>query len=108
MMSVFPPPGIALSLTRSLLFFFFLFSSRLLTRFVSNSKWRKNGEKTTQKDALIVSLDDSCAAKERMSDDEEDENDKYLSQFVVAKVLEITQIPNKDNLKVIRVDAGGG
>ena len=46
-----------------------------------------------------MSLDDSCAAKERMSDDEEDENDKYLSQFVVAKVLEITQIPNKDNLK---------
>jgi len=42
-----------------------------------------------------------------MSDDE-DENEKYLSQFVVAKVLEITQIPNKDNLKVIRVDAGGG
>ena len=40
-----------------------------------------------------------------MSDDE-DENDKYLSQFVVAKVIEITQIPNKDNLKVIRVDAG--
>ena len=108
MMNVFPPPGISLSLTRSLLFFFFLFSSRLLTRFVSNSKWRKNGEKTTQKDALIVSLDDSCAAKERMSDDEEDENDKYLSQFAVAKVLEITQIPNKDNLKVIRVDAGGG
>ena len=108
MMNVLSPPGISLSLTRSLLFFFFLFSSRLLTRFVSNSKWRKNGEKTTQKDALIVSLDDSCAAKERMSDDEEDENDKYLSQFVVAKVLEITQIPNKDNLKVIRVDAGGG
>ena len=111
MMHVFPPPGISLSLTRSLLFFFFffLFSSRLFTRFVSNSKWRKNGEKTTQKDALIVSsLDDSCAAKERMSDDEADENDEYLSQFVVAKVLEITQIPNKDNLKVIRVDAGGG
>ena len=43
-----------------------------------------------------------------MSDDEEDENEKYLSQFVVGKVLEITQIPNKDNLKVIRVDAGGG
>ncbi len=42
-----------------------------------------------------------------MSDDE-DENEKYLSQFVVAKVIEITQIPNKDNLKVIRVDAGGG
>ena len=111
-MHVFPPPGISLSLTRSLLFFFFffLFSSRLFTRFVSNSKWRKNGEKTTQKDALIVSsLDDSRAAKERMSDeDEADENDEYLSQFVVAKVLEITQIPNKDNLKVIRVDAGGG
>ena len=108
-MHVFPPPGISLSLTRSLLLFFFLFSSRLLARFVSNSKWRKNGEKTTQKDALIVSsVDDSCAAKERMSDDEADENDEYLSQFVVAKVLEITQIPNKDNLKVIRVDAGGG
>ncbi len=43
-----------------------------------------------------------------MSDDEEDENEKYLSQFVVGKVLEITQVPNKDNLKVIRVDAGGG
>ena len=42
-----------------------------------------------------------------MSDDE-DENEKYLSQFVVAKVIEIIQIPNKDNLKVIRVDAGGG
>ena len=49
-----PPPGISLSLTRSLLFFFFLFSSRLLTRFVSNSKWRKNGEKTTQKDTKDI------------------------------------------------------
>ena len=46
-----PPPGISLSLTRSLLLFFFLFSSRLLTGFVSNwRKWRKNGEKSTQKD----------------------------------------------------------
>ena len=63
---------------------------------MSNSKWRKNGEKTTQKDALIVSsLDDSRAAKERMSDDEADENDEYLSQFVVAKVLEITQSRTK-------------
>ena len=90
----------------------------------------KKSEKSTQKDTkdtessgvtlgtggdcvsilvtALVSLDDSGAAKERMSDDEEDENEKYLSQFVVAKVIEITQIPNKDNLKVIRVDAGGG
>lgn len=43
-----PPPGISLSLTRPLLLFFFLFSSFNVV--LSNSKWRKNGEKTTQKD----------------------------------------------------------
>ena len=43
-----PPPGISLSLTRPLLLLFFLFSSFNVV--LSNSKWRKNGEKTTQKD----------------------------------------------------------
>jgi len=43
-----PPPGISVSLTRPSLFFFFLFSSFNVV--LSNSKWRKNGEKTTQKD----------------------------------------------------------
>lgn len=44
-----PPPGISLSLTRMFFFFFFfLFSSFNVV--LSNSKWRKNGEKTTQKD----------------------------------------------------------
>ena len=43
-----PPPGISVSLTRPLLLFFFLFSSFNVV--LSNSKWRKNGEKTTQKD----------------------------------------------------------
>lgn len=43
-----PPPGISVSLTRPLLLFFFLFSSFNVV--LSNSKWRNNGEKTTQKD----------------------------------------------------------
>ena len=44
-----------------------------------------------------------------MSDDEEeDENEKYLSQFTVAKVVSVEPIANKDNLKVIKVDVGDG
>jgi len=43
-----------------------------------------------------------------MSDEEEDENEKYLSQFTVAKVVSVEPIANKDNLKVIKVDVGDG
>ena len=37
-----------------------------------------------------------------------DDDEKYLSQFVVAKVLSVEPIPNKDNLKRIAVDVGDG
>ena len=45
-----------------------------------------------------------------MSEDSDslDDDEKYLSQFVVAKVLSVEPIPNKDNLKRIAVDVGDG